>query len=254
MVQTKAQALAAERKKTMEAQQDPAEAKQEKTEAMAENAGLKEQLRLQLAQLKEKSGRSSGKSVATAPSKKRKEAPSTGSVAHKSQRSASKQGLSDGRMPGLTPLEAKMEAMLGAKRQCGGRRQNNMDGVPDEMLTRIHKAIKCGVFDDYKYILGPKGKKKLVKAVLTKLKIEGYYGKGAQVKHNQAWFFELYADDVVAALNQVRSSTSTECKKATKAFFDANNGQLPSTEDYERLITRALDLKNERGCTLCEQC
>jgi len=89
MVQTKAQALTAERKKTKKAQQDVAEAEQEKADAMAENARLKEQLRQQLAQLKEKLGRSSGKSVATAPSKKRKEAPSTGSVAHKSQRSAS---------------------------------------------------------------------------------------------------------------------------------------------------------------------
>jgi len=52
-----------------------------------------------------------------------------------------------------------MEAMLGAKRQFGGRRKNTEDGVPDEMLTRIHSAIKNGVFDDHKYTLGPKGKK-----------------------------------------------------------------------------------------------
>jgi len=143
-----------------------------------------------------------------------------------------------------------MEAILGAKRQHGGHHQNNKDGAPDKMLTRIHTAIKCGVFDDFKYVLGPKGKKKLVKAVLAKLKMEGYHGKGPQVKHNQAWFYELYADDVVAALNQVRSSTSTETKKAVKAFFDLNNGELPSAEDYHHLITRDLDLKNERDCAL----
>jgi len=117
MAPTKAQALAAERKKTKKAQQEAAKAKQEKAEAMAENARLKEQLQQQLAQIQEKSGCSKGKSVVTAPSKKRKEAPSTSSVAQKSQCSASKQGLSGGSMPGLAPLEAKMEVMLGAKRQ-----------------------------------------------------------------------------------------------------------------------------------------
>jgi len=191
MVQTKTQALPVEHKKTKKAQQDKAEVEQEKAEAQAENARLKEQLQLQLAQLKEKLGCSSGKSVATVPSKKRKEAPSTGSVAHKSQRSASKQGLSDGRMPRLAPLEAKMEAVLGGKRQCGGRRQNNKDRVPDEMLTRIHMAIKCGMFDNYKCALGPKGKKKLVKTSLKHLKMEDCYGKDARVKCNQAWFHEL---------------------------------------------------------------
>jgi len=106
-------------------------------------------------------------------------------------------------MPSLAPLEAKMEGMLGAKRQHGGRRQKNEDGVPGKMLTRIHTAIKCGVFDDFKYILGPKGKKKLIKAVLEKLKMDGFYGKGARVRRNQAWFRELYGDQVVALLNQV---------------------------------------------------
>jgi len=122
--------------------------------------------------------------------------------------------------------------------------------VPDEMLTRIHTAIKCGVFDDYKYVLGPKGKKKLIKAVLAKLKMDGFYGKGVRVKRNQAWFAELCGDEVVALLNQVQSSTSTEVKKATKAFFDTNNGELPSTEDYYLLITLDLDLKNERDYAL----
>ena len=249
--QSKAAAVAAERKKTKKAQQEMAAAEEEKQAAMAENARLKEQLAQQMAQLRAKSGRSSGTSAAPAPSKKRKEAPSSGSVAHKSQRSASNQGLSDRSKSDLTPLEAKMEAMLGAKRQYGGRRQNK-DGVPDEMITRIHVAIKCGVFNDIKYVLGPNGKKKLVKAVLHKLKMEGYYGKGAKVRRNQAWFYELYADDVVAALNQVRSSTSTECKKAVKAYFDRNNGAVPSNEDYQRLLTRDLDLKNERDYALFE--
>jgi len=135
MVQTKAQALAVEHRKTKKAQQDKAEAEQEKAEAQAENACLKEQLRLQLAQLKEKSGCSSSKSVATAPSKKRKETPSTGSVAHKSQRSA------------------------GAKRQCGGRRQNNKDGVPDEMLTHIHTAINVTCLMTASKYLGQKARK-----------------------------------------------------------------------------------------------
>jgi len=66
--------------------------------------------------------------------------------------------------------------------------------------------------------------------------MEGYYGKGARVKRNQAWFYELYADDVVATLNQVRSSTSTECKKATKAYFHLNNGELPSMEEGSSLL------------------
>jgi len=57
---------------------------------------------------------------------------------------------------------------------------------------------------------------------------------------------------VVAALNQVQSSTSTKCKKATKAHFNHNNGELSSTEDYEHLIARDLDLKNERDCALFE--
>ena len=252
MAATKAQAVAAERRKTKKAEQEAEKAAQEKAEALAENARLKAQLQQQLAQHQEKSGRSRGTSVATAPSKKRKEAPSNGSVAHKSRRSESKQGLSGGSMPGLAPLEAKMADMLGAKRQYGGRRQKDKDGVPDEMLTRIHTAIKCGVFDDFKYVLGPKGKKKLIKAVLDKLKMDGFYGKGSRVKRNQAWFAELYGDEVVALLNQVRSGTSTEVKKAVKAFFDTNNGELPSTEDYQRLITRDLDLKNERDVALFE--
>jgi len=103
MAPTKTQALTAEKRKTKKLQQDAAAAEEEKKKAMAENARLKEQLRQQLAQLKEKLGRSSGKSVATAPSKKHKEAPSDGAVAHKSRRLASKQGLSDKRIPTLGP-------------------------------------------------------------------------------------------------------------------------------------------------------
>jgi len=95
--------------------------------------------------------------------------------------------------------------------------------VPDKTLTRIHTAIKCGVFDNFKCVLGPKGKKKLIKAALDKLKMDGFHGKGSRVKRNQAWFAELHGNDVVALLNQVRSSTSTEAKKAVKAFFDTNN-------------------------------
>jgi len=128
------------------------------------------------------------------------------------------------------------------------------DGVPDKMLTRIHTAIKCGVFDDFKCVLGPKGKKKLIKAALTKLKMDGFYGKGSRVKRNQAWFAELHSDEVAALLNQVRSSTSTEVKKALKAYFDTKNGELPSREDYQRLITRDLDLKNERDYALFAWC
>jgi len=124
----------------------------------------------------------------------------------------------------------------------------------DETLTRVHAAIKCGVFDDFKCVLGPKGKKKLVKAALDKLKMEGCCGKGPKVKRNQAWSHEPHADDVVTALNQVQSSTPTEAKKAVKTFFDLNNGELPSTEDHQHLITRDLDLKNERDCTLFSWC
>jgi len=266
MAPNQKQALAAEKRKSKKLQQDAAAAEEEKAKAMAENARLKEQLRQQLAKQQQKSGRSSHKSVAIAPSKKRKEAPSDGAVAHKSRkeapsdgavahksrRSGSKQGLSDESMPTLTPNETKMKAMLGAKRQFGGRGKNTEDGVPDEMLTRIHTAIKNGVFDDHKYVLGPKGKKKLVKAVLDHLKMEGYTGDSPRAIRNKEWFSELYADHVVASLNQVRSTCSTECKKAAKAFFDLNDGQLPSDDDLERLISRQLDLKNARDYKLFE--
>jgi len=82
--------------------------------------------------------------------------------------------------------------------------------------------------------------------------VQGHDGKSAQAKRNKAWFFELHADDAVAALNQVPSTTSTEFKKAAKAFFDLNNGELPSDEDLEHLISQDLDLKNERDCALFE--
>jgi len=142
MVQTKSQAIAAERQKTTKAQQDKLEAEQEKAEAMAKNAHLKEQLREQLAQLKEKSGPFSNKSVATAPLKKGKEAPSAGSFAQKLQCSVS-----------------KMEAMLGAKCQYGGHRQNTKDGVSEEMLTRVHTAIKNDCFTTTSTHLGQRARK-----------------------------------------------------------------------------------------------
>jgi len=102
------------------------------------------------------------------------------------------------------------------------------------------------VFDDFKCTLGPKGKKKLIKAALDKLKMDGFCGKGPRVKHNQALFAELHGDDVVALLNQVRSGTSTEAKKAVKVFFDTNNGELPSTTWTSRMKGIAPCLRGTR--------
>jgi hypothetical protein len=215
---------------------------------LAEKSGRKPEGRTKKHKKSSKSSsdshRASRKSNERTPSNKRKVAPTSDSVATKKHRgSEKKQGHSDGKKPS-SALELQINGLLAAKRRYGGRRSSAKNNVQDEMLTRISTAIKNHSFDKLKFVLGEKGKKKLTNGILDHLKMEGYYGEGKHIEANRANFLELYGDDCVQALNAVRSSTSTEIKKAARAWYDSHGGTLPTDEALDRLIKRDLDFNN----------
>jgi len=235
----------------------------EMTKKMKEKSGRKSDERTRKhkksSRKSSESDRPSRKSSEPTPSKKRKEAPTSDADAAKKSRNSDKnQGHSDKEQP-QTALETTVSNLLEAKRRYGGRRSSSKNGTPDEMLTRISTAIKNQSFDTFKYVLGEKGKAKLVENILDHLKMDGYYGQDkssgeqkTRIQRNRANFLELYGDECIQALNSVRSSTSTEIKKAARAWYDAHDHTLPTFEQLERLIGRDLSFEDAEHVELFE--
>jgi len=260
-----------------EAEKAAAEAKEAAEKANAENEKLRKKMAAMKKQLAEKSGRPApaqvSKSSAPVPKsssgqKKRSLAPTSESVAKNSKPVAQssqpvakkikkaelKQGHLDANSP-QTPMEVKIQGLLEAKRMygiCPSLSSKSNKKQTDETNILIHGAIQKDVFDVIKYVLGEKGTKKLCDLVLENLKWEGFHGEGPRVEKNKAEFFELYWKNTVSLLNNIRSTAASECKKAAKIWWDENLHKLPSNEDLDRLISRDLDIHDDKDYLLFE--
>lgn len=117
--------------------------------------------------------------------------------------------------------------------------------VNGEMIRLINDKAKEELWRFVKIISGKKAAIKATGKMLQLLQLAEYQGKGEDMDELRASWITAYKDEVVKAINGIRSYVQNRVKGACFDFMNNHNGQLPTQELLIKIVKRQIDLNDD---------